>query len=148
MDAMTAILGGWNPAKSSWTGLAEAVHATAHGEPVPVRWGVSRRRHGVGPGDRFYVLRQGAGRRGLLASGTVTSDTYEDAHWDSTPGRTIRYVDVELDCVVDPADVLPVALLRELCGRTNWSPQSSGTSVHPVDEERLEQLWQQHVAAL
>lgn len=145
---MTAILGGWNPAKSAWSSLGQAVDATARGGTVAVRWGVSRRRHGVGPGDRFYVLRQGAGRRGLVASGTVTSPTYEDTHWDGTPGRTIRYVDVELDRVVHPADVLPVELLRELCGRTNWSPQSSGTSVHPQDEARVAQLWREHVAAL
>lgn len=145
---MTAILGGWNPAKSTWSGLHAAVDATAGGGTVAVRWGVSRRRHGVGPGDRFYVLCQGAGRRGLVASGTVLSPTYEDAHWDGTPGRTIRYVDVELDRVVDPDDVLPVGLLLELCGRTNWSPQSSGTSVHPEEEARVEQLWREHVAGL
>lgn len=145
---MTAILGGWNPARWTWHDLARHVAATGRGETVPLAWGVSRRRHGVGPGDRFYVLRQGAGRRGLVASGTVTSPTYEAAHWDGTPGRTIRYVDVELDRVVDPADVLPVELLRELCGRTGWSPQSSGTSVHPRDEARLEQLWREHVAGL
>jgi hypothetical protein len=148
MEAMTAILGGWNPARSAWADHEQAVEATARGRHVAVRWGVSRRRHGVGPGDRFYVLRQGAGRRGLVASGTVVSGTYEDAHWDGTPGRTIRYVDVELDRVVDPADVLPVELLLELCGRTNWSPQSSGTSVHPRDEARVERLWQEHLAAL
>jgi len=145
---MTAILGGWNPARWTWHGLEHLRAATARGETVPLDWGVSRRRHGVGPGDRFYVLRQGAGQRGLVASGTVTSETYEDAHWDGTPGRTIRYVDVVLDRVLDPFDVLPVELLQELCPRTNWSPQSSGTSVHPADEERVEQLWQEHLARL
>lgn len=148
MGSMTAILGGWNPGKSRWPDLPDVVALTARGETVDVRWGVSRRRYGVAPGDRFYLLKHGARPRGVFGSGVVRSEPFEDAHWDGTPGRTIHYVDVELDRVLDPADVLPVELLLELCPRTNWAPQSSGTSVRPEDEERLEELWQEHLARL
>lgn len=143
---MAAILGGWNPAKSAWPERAAWVDLTARGQTARTTWGVSRRRHGVHPGDRFYVLKHGRGPRGIVASGRVRSEPWEDAHWDGTPGRTIHFVDVELDRVLDPADVLPVELLRELCPRTNWAPQSSGTSVRPADEQRLEELWEEHLA--
>lgn len=143
---MTAILGGWNPTKWDWPDLDDAIARTARDDVVLTQWGVSRRRHGVGAGDRFYLLRHGPAPRGIVASGTVTSPPYPAAHWDGTPGRTIQYVDVELDRVLHPHDPLPIELLRELCPRTNWAPQSSGTSVRPDDEDRLEELWQDHLA--
>lgn len=142
---MTAILGTWNPNKWAWDDIDEEVKKTAAGTPVPGRWSVSNRKHGVAVGDRFYLLKQEVEPRGLIASGTVTSLPFEDAHWNGKPGETTNYVYVEFDVVLDPNDVLPIEQLTAELGNTHWTPQNSGISVHPLDEGTLESIWTEHV---
>lgn len=142
---MTAILGTWNPNKWSWDDIDQAIAATAAGDVVPDRWSVSNRRHGIAIGDRFFLLKQEVDPRGIVASGTVSSLPFEDVHWNNKPGATTNYVNIMFDVVLDPDDVLPVERLVAELGNTHWSPQSSGTSVHPLDEGTLESMWTDHV---
>ena len=142
---MTAILGTWNPHKWSWDDIDEAIAATRAGDVVPDRWSVSNRTHGIEIGDRFFLLKQEVEPRGIVASGTVSSLPFEDAHWNNTPGATTNYVNITFDVVLDPDDVLPVERLVAELGNTHWHPQSSGTSVDPLDEGTLESMWIDHV---
>lgn len=142
---MTAVLGTWNPTKWPWDDIGEAIAATARGEVVRSRWSVSNRKHGIAVGDRFFLLKQQVEPRGIVASGTVASVPFEAAHWNNRPGATTNYVTIELDVVLDPDDVLPIEQLAAELGNTHWSPQSSGTSVHPLDEGTLESMWADHV---
>ncbi len=137
---MTAILGTWNPNKWSWNSLPDEVRDTAVGKTIAAGWSVSRRRHGVAIGDRFYVLKQEVEPRGIIASGTVSSLPFEDAHWNGVPGNTCNYVKVEFDIVLDSDDVLPLEELMAQLGNTHWTPQNSGTAVSPLDEGTLERL--------
>src|SRR5688500_8317523 len=135
---MTAILGTWNPAKWRWQDIAAVIVATASGQGVVDTWSVSNRRHGIKPGDRFYLLKVGRKRpRGMVGSGTILSEPYQGPHWDGTPGEKTQMVDVEFDRVIDPDKVLPRSVLSEQLPHTNWRPQSSGTTVHGADEEQL-----------
>jgi hypothetical protein len=142
---VTAILGTWNPGKWRWDGLADDVEATEAGSTVCRTWSVSNRRHGIAVGDRIYLLKQGVPPRGIVASGTVTTPPFEDAHWNGVPGATTNYVEVALDVVLDPEDPLPTERLVAELVHTHWHPQSSGSSVHPRDEETLAAMWTEHV---
>lgn len=142
---MTTVLGTWNPTKWSWDDIDDAIAATERGEGVPGRWSVSHRKHGVGIGDRLFLLKQQVSPRGIVGSATVSSTPFEAPHWNGQPGVTTNYVTVQFDVVLDPDDVLPIELLTSELGNTHWSPQSSGTAVHPRDEGTLEGLWLEHV---
>jgi hypothetical protein len=146
---MTAILGTWNPAKWRWQDIAGVIVATASGRGVVDTWSVSNRRHGIKPGDRFYLFKVGRRRpRGMVGSGTILSEPYQGPHWDGTPGKKTQMVDVEFDRVIDPDQVLPRSVLSEQLPHTNWRPQSSGTTVNPADEEQLKFLWNLHLSQL
>lgn len=147
-DSRRAVLLTWNPDKGDWAeGYEDAVERTALGEELASRWSTGSRRSGLGPGDRALLLRQGSEPRGIVAAGRVTSDVYEDAHWDGS-GGIANYVDVTFDVVVQPDEVLPVAELREAVPSQNWSPQGSGSLVRTEDVEAVEQLWGDHLDRL
>jgi hypothetical protein len=145
---MTAILGTWNPALWQWQNIAEVIVATAAGRGVVDTWSVGNRRHGIEPGDRFFLLKVGKQPRGIVGSGTILSEPYATPHWDRTPGKTTKTVDVEFDRVIDPDQVLPWSVLSEELTHTNWKPMSSGTTIHPADEEQLDSLWKLHLSQL
>lgn len=145
---MTAILGTWNPALWRWHGISEAIAATAQGRGVVDTWSVARRRHGIEPGDRFFLLKVGRPPRGIIASGTILSQPYAAPHWDGTPGKTTKLVDIEFDRVVEADHLLPASDLSEQLTHTHWEPMSSGTTIHAADEEQLESLWRLHLSQL
>ena len=145
---MTAILGTWNPALWQWQDISDVIVATAAGRGVVDTWSVGNRRHGIKPGDRFYLLKVGKQPRGLVGCGTILSEPDATPHWDGTPGKTTKTVDVEFDRVIDPDQVLPGSVLSEQLTHTNWKPMSSGTTIHPADEEQLESLWKLHLSQL
>jgi EVE domain len=145
---MTAILGTWNPALWQWHDVADVIVATAKGLGVVHTWSVNNRSHGIKPGDRFYLLKVGEHPRGIVGSGTILSEPYQGLHWDGTPGKTTKEVDVEFDRVIDPDQVLPASVLSEQLTHTHWKPVSSGTTIHPADEEQLEALRRLHLSQL
>lgn len=145
---MTAILGTWNPALWPWHDIGDMIDATAQGRGVVTTWSVARRRYGIEPGDRFYLLKIGKQPRGIVGSGTILSEPYEAPHWDGTPGKTTKLVDIEFDRVIDPDHVLPASDLSEQLTHTYWKPASSGTTVHAADENRLDSLWRLHLSEL
>jgi 5-methylcytosine-specific restriction protein A len=145
---MTAILGTWNPLIWHWQDIARFIDATARDRGVVDTWSVNNRKHGIGPGDRFYLLKVGRQPRGMVGSGTIISEPYPGPHWDGTPGKTNQKIDVEFDRVIDPARVLPALLLSESLPHTNWKPMSSGTTIDPADEDQLESLWSLHVSQI
>ena len=145
---MTAILGTWNPALAPWPTRAVVIAATGRGEATASSWSVANRRHGVHPGDRFYLLKVGKPPRGMVGRGTILTQPYAAPHWDGTPGKMTRIVEIEFDSLVESDQALPVSVLSDQLPHTNWRPQSSGTTVHPADEAALERLWQLHLDQL
>lgn len=143
---MTAILGTWNPVLWQWQDIARFIDATARDRGVVEPWSVNNRKHGIRPGDRFYLLKVGRQPRGMVGSGTIISEPYPAPHWDGTPGKTTQMVAVEFDCVIDPSRVLPASVLSKNLPHTNWKPMSSGNTINPADEDQLEHLWKLHVS--
>jgi 5-methylcytosine-specific restriction protein A len=145
---MAAILGTWNPALWQWDDIVDVIAATARGRGVVDTWSVGNRKHGIRPGDRFFLLKVGKQPRGMVGSGTVLSEPLRAPHWDGTPGKTTQTLDVEFDRVIDPDRVLPASVLSEQLPHTNWKPMSSGTTIDPADQEPLEILWMLHLTQL
>ncbi len=147
-DSRRGVLLTWNPDKGDWAeGYEDAVEKTALGGEVASRWSTGSRRSGLAPGDRAFLLRQGAEPRGVVAVGRITSEVYEDAHWDGS-GGIANYVDVTFEVVLQPDEVLPVADLQSAVPTQNWSPQGSGSLVKSANLEPIEQLWGTHLDQL
>jgi 5-methylcytosine-specific restriction protein A len=73
---MSTFLITWN--RWHWTDVVEAVTRTAHSESYRNWWEVAAYKR-VKTGDRVFMLKQGKGPRGLIASGTVISEPYTRA---------------------------------------------------------------------
>lgn len=110
-------------------------------------WATSTK-HGQMAGERVYLLVQGDGKRGIIASGHLASgETQEGPHWRGD-GSTATYVQVDWDAFVPIDDALPTPELAATAPSTAWQPNSSGTRVKPVDEEAVETSWQAHLDSL
>jgi len=116
-----------------------------HG-PVRTDHSVAREK-GVSPGDRAFLLRQGRHERGLVASGSITSEIHPDKHWDGS-GRVTNYCDVEWDAIVGPDERLPTEVLQRRLPSVHWRPQQSGTEIKPPADRALERLWRDHLAQI
>jgi hypothetical protein len=139
----------WNPARSTlmeqeWTQSAELTRA---GEPVKWWWSVGRHVN-IPRGRRVFLLRQGAGPRGIVAAGITTSVPYPGERVDGVEKATNR-VDVSWDAIVaDPREALSVHDLLAEVSEVPWNNiQGSGTST-PDDEavDRIEKLWARRLA--
>lgn len=145
---MSAFLLTANPA--TWTDEEDQVFLADQAKrfqggrtPHPSTWSTRRKVYCVG--DRIYMLLQGKGARGLIASGFVSDDEVRDGpHW-SSDGRRANYVNVVWDAFMTPDDVLPTDQLTQVAPNTGWRPQSSGTRVDPADELALERAWVNHL---
>lgn len=140
----------WNPDRFHWDEgeYRDLVEQTAQGVLVPGDWSTGSRIGGVGDGDRFVLLRQGSHGRGIVGSGTVTSDVFQTDAWDDSGGLS-NYVEVLWERVVPVEDALPTDTLKSQLPETNWDRlQMSGTLLKPALAPRLAELWSDHLAEI
>ncbi|SMC38971.1 protein NO VEIN domain-containing protein [Janibacter indicus] len=142
-----AVLLTMNPALYDFYALEarEAQAAISLGQPAPGRWSVAKRVQGIGPGDTVYMLKQGEEPRGIVASGTVTSEIFVDDHWDPEVPGELSYVEVSWTAVVDEDAPLPLESLKEVFPQQHWTPQSSGQGVRPEVVSGLAAMWAEFV---
>lgn len=144
---MATFLLTWNPNSYDWETLADDAVAVRTGEDTAEdgNWSVGRRNSGIGPGDRFFMLRQGPEPRGIMASGTIESSVWEGERW--TGQGTANYVDVYFDALVDPDSeperMIPMAdLIERFEGRYYFTRvQQSGQQLPEAVADELEELW-------
>lgn len=134
-----------NPAKWPWdpSDRAAAVRDTRSGVLVRGDWSTGKRTH-VEPGDRVFLLQQGDGIRGVVASGHLTSRSFVDTHFDD-PGRLANYALLEWDTVLDEQEALLTDDLVRLIPSFGWRPQGSGELLPEPAASELESLWASHV---
>jgi len=140
----------WNPDKYQWdeAEYLDLVNQTARGEAVPGDWSTGGRLGGVFVGDRVFLLRQGTHGRGIVASGTVSSEIYQADDWDESGGFA-NYIDVLWERVVLVEDALPTEVLKQRLPETNWDRlQMSGTFLKTELIAELETLWSDHLAGI
>lgn len=96
-------------------------------------------------GDRVYLIRLGVDPKGMVARGTVTEGSFEDADWRD-PNKTRRYIrfraeEARPDCV---SGLLPMVLLEQISkGSFKWSAQSSGISIPHALAKQLDTVWEE-----
>lgn len=138
-----------NPAKWTWPGAEEQtfIANSLAGVPSPDSWSTGSRRGGVRPGDRALLLRQGAQPRGLIASGTFTSEVHEAPHWNGS-GAMMWAAEVQWEVFLDTLEILPVAALQEATPGYLWQPQASGQMLRTDVADTAWNLWGEHTADL
>lgn len=132
----------WNPERWQWNYIQKSIaQIETDGfcfEPWSV--GVTKK---IRTGDRVFLMKLGEKPRGILASGWVTSDTYEGTHWGDN-SKTALYVDVHFDAIIDPSQesIFSIELLQDkIYSGVNWTPQASGMSIPDDIAENLEKDW-------
>lgn len=135
----------WNPQRWDFApGEYDSyVEQTQRVAPSAVRysWSAGRRQHGVVIGERAFMLRQGADRRGIVGSGVVASEPYGAPHWDGS-GRETLFVDVDWDRFVDVDDRVPTEALLERVPSVPWNYLfASGAPLSDSAVRAVESLW-------
>lgn len=113
----------------------------------PFSWTV-RNGEVLSPGDVVYLLLQGTGSRGLIASGSVaTGELMTEYHWHQ-PGDAVTTVDIHWNTTVLPDEVLDTEYLRDTFRWTNWVPRARSTEVAVQEEDDLAGEWSTHLRRL
>lgn len=136
---MRAYLLTWNPGiKHFWKDMQEILNNRE------IDWSCGNRKD-MPKGSRVFVLRQGAEPRGIIASGFTTSEVYSQRHWipeRASRGDMANYVDVRLDTVREPDDVLPRSILDQgVFKSVYWDTPASGIEIPSEAAKALERLW-------
>jgi 5-methylcytosine-specific restriction enzyme A len=148
MTPMSTYLLKWNPKKWEWATLPQDVEQVRGRGFFDDRWtyGNSKR---IQRGDRAFLLRTGVAPRGIMASGVITEEPHEDAHYDTErrDGDTALYVGVRFDALLHPdresildVDQLQTGFLGEFISRIQYAPKS-GVIIPPMAAAELETAW-------
>lgn len=93
-------------------------------------------------GDRFFLVKVGRGKTGIVMSGVFDSHPYVASDW-SGKGRRVFYMDMLPNVVLDP-DKAPMItteeLLKDIPG-FDWTGGHSGRRLSQEDAQKLEALW-------
>jgi 5-methylcytosine-specific restriction enzyme B len=140
----------WNPDNWVWDNIDDAIATTREGKTVVIRWSCSNSK--VSSGDKAWLIRLGVVPKGIMATGNVISEPYDEVHWDQSKandGVTCQYVDIEFTRVIDVFNE-HFASLEELekitLDQQRWTPQTSGIEIKKRSAGLLEKLWNQQAS--
>lgn len=73
----------WNPNRWVWENLQECIEKVNEFGFSETSWscGVTKR---IISGDRVFLMKLGGEPKGIMASGWVTREVYQDLHWDES----------------------------------------------------------------
>lgn len=95
-------------------------------------------------GDRFFMIRTGHGRHGIVMRGTISGIAYPDEDW-SGKGRRVYYIRLDPSCLIHP-EKAPVMLTNEELSKYlpnfNFESGHSGELVDDSTAQILEDIWQ------
>ena len=98
-------------------------------------------------GDRFYMIRTGHGRNGVVMRGTIIGSPYPDEDW-SGKGRKVYYIRMSLSHMIHPEDA-PVLLSTDELNKSVpsfcWDNGHSGEMLNDEQAAQLEEVWQNYV---
>lgn len=140
----------WNPEISSFkqADFKEAVREAAETQNYRLNWSI-REYEKARPGDRFYLLRVGHGKTGIVMSGNIASNPYRGEDW-SGKGRTTFYADLIPDFLVDTERCprLSIADLEKSIPNFTWGSGHSGVLLDDAYALTLEWLWLDYLLGL
>lgn len=131
----------WNVDNWKWDGYAEMCQQTKMGVPVIEGWSCLNTH--PKNGDEVFLIKLGNLPKGIVGHGTVIQESYKDENYDPNKKKTIRYIDVKFDRLIDyeKEKYLPQRELQRKCGAQYWSPQGSGIEIKPEVVPVLHELW-------
>ena len=98
-------------------------------------------------GDRFFMIRTGEGKHGVVMRGTIIGAPYSDEDW-SGKGRKVYYIRMSLSHMIHP-EKSPLLLTTEELGNAipsfNWEEGHSGMLLDDITAMQLDELWQDYV---
>ena len=98
-------------------------------------------------GDRFYMIRTGKGRNGVVMRGTIIGSPYPDEDW-SGKGRKVYYIRMSLSHMIHPEDapfLLSTDELNKGVPGFCWDNGHSGEMLNDEQAEQLEEVWRNYV---
>ena len=135
--ADAAYLVTWNPASKPWPELDNLVEQTVRGLLADEWWNVANQ--GIAPGDRVFLLKQGAAPTGIMGAGRARTDsTRTRPHWDNpraSRGDTVNYIDIDWEVILNPGreSLLPEAQIQaDGLPQRLWNARNSGNSIVPA----------------
>lgn len=144
---MSVVLLRWNPEISSYKmeNFKNAMEEAKGALNYCLNWSVWEHEK-VQDGDRFFMLRVGKGKTGIVMSGRIVSDPYTSEDW-SGKGRTVYYVDLEPDFLVNPNSDsrVSVADLEKAFPKYVWKEGHSGMVLEDSLGTKLEWLWVEYL---
>lgn len=98
-------------------------------------------------GDRFYMIRTGEGKEGVVMRGTIIGTPYPDEDW-SGRGRKVYYIRMSLSHMIHPEKtplLLTVEDLNKGVPGFNWNNGHSGEILNDEQASQLEEVWHSYV---
>ena len=134
----------WNPKNWDWDDFSEAIEEIRANGYVKGRWSFGNRKN-VDPDSRFFMLRLGAEPKGILASGKIISDVYQDEHWRDS-SKIANYVEVGFEILLNPSieKILDIESIEHvLPGFLNRHKLQSGTVLSAKETDFIQAEWEQ-----
>ncbi len=133
----------WNPAISSFRLDAYRSATTKCPNGFSMNWSVYEWEE-AHKGDRFYMLRTGDDKPGIVFWGIFTSEPYPGEDW-AGKGKPRHYMDI--DCFgsipADEQSPITIAALETAIPSIDWRRGHSGELLSKEDAEKLNELWRE-----
>lgn len=137
----------WNPEVSSYT--MERFLEDFRYEECVGNWSFHEHEK-VKDGDKFYMVRCGKGKTGIVMQGVITSRCYDDEDWSPKKRRPIYYADIENCVTVNPETaslLLTPDFLSEKLPDFNWYGGHSGRVLSKEYAKKLDEIWAYYLNA-
>jgi hypothetical protein len=146
---MPAYMLTWNPRRWEWSDLDAKIKLSRKQGFLDLRWSLGINFRQIKEGSRVFLLRQALEPKGIMASGQVTSEPFEDEHF-ADPKKVAWYVEVRFEFLLSPKkEILPLGSLdRGQLRDVHWGMQSSGTAMPQVSADELERVWFEHLRSI
>lgn len=92
--------------------------------------------------DRFFMVKVGEGKTGIVMAGYFNSMPYEDKDW-SGRGRRTFYIDLDIceQLDADKVDIITTETLQAELPNFDWTGGHSGRILDAESAEKLEFMW-------
>ena len=132
----------WNPTISSYTLNDYRNDMEEYPEGFRSNWSIYEWEE-AHKGDRFFMLRTGDDKAGIVYRGEFLSDPYEGDDWAGQKGKKRQYIDIGCYDFI-PADnqsPIDIELLEKEIPEIDWRKGHSGELLSEETAEKLNDLW-------
>jgi len=142
---MATYLLAWNPKRWVWGNLERELETVRRSGSLTDRWSCGNSK-AIRPGSRFFLIRLGDSRRGIVGSGRVLTEPKLDMHWDrhrAARGDQTMFVDILFDTLSKEPLIDWHTLKKAPFNGFNWGIQMSGVRIPQAIASALEKRWRQ-----